>query len=430
MNKLKNIKAFFSIAMLLLTVCFAQAQMIGKGEYGTFALENAEIHTVTKGIVNGTVLIVDGKITGVGNVTIPANAVKIDCTGKSIYPGFIDGGTTLGLNEIGAVSLTQDASEVGNFTPHMKALTAVNPNSVLIPVTRVSGVTTVLTVPQYNLFPGTASLIDLWGYTPQQMHAGFDALILNFPSTGRRGRWDRRSEEDVKKDADKALKKLNEYWKKATDYAAMHDKAGGKVMYNPQLEAMRTAVQGKSTLMINCNAKADILAAMKWIEKNKVKAILTGVNEGHMVADSIAASGLSVITGPVLTIPRNSGSYDAAYKNAGVMQQAGVKVAIRTNENENVRNLLYHAGFAAAYGMGTEEALKAITIVPAEIFGLDSELGSIEVGKKANLFISDGDPFETKTNIEQVFINGWKIPMESRHTLLYDEFLKRNPGLK
>jgi len=368
----------------------AHAQLVGKGTYGTFALENAEIHTVTKGIVNGTVLIVDGKITGVGDVTVPAGATRIDCTGKSIYPGFIDSGTTLGLNEIGAVSLTQDASEVGNFTPQMDALTAVNPNSVLIPVTRVSGVTTVLTVPQFNLFPGEAALIDLWGYTPKQMATGFDAQVLNFPSTGRRGRWDRRKEEDIKKDAEKALKKLNDYWKKATDYAAMYDKASGDVMYNPQLEALREAVQGKQTLMVNCNAKADILAALKWIEKNKVKAVLTGVNEGYMVADSIAKSGLPVITGPILTIPRSSGSYDAAYKNAGLMQKAGVKVAIRTNENENVRNLLYHAGFAATYGMGTEEAIKAITIVPAEIFGVSDRLG----------------------------------------TLLYDEFLKRNPGLK
>lgn len=415
----------------MMLAIIAQAQLVGKGEFGSFALENAEIHTITNGTITGTVVIVANKIIAVGpNVTIPDNAIRIDCTGKSIYPGFIDSGTTLGLNEIGAVSLTQDASEVGNFTPHMKALTAVNPNSVLIPVTRVSGVTTVLTVPQWNLFPGTASLIDLWGYTPDQMHAGFDALVLNFPSTGKRGRWDRRSSEDIKKDAEKALKKLNDYWTKASDYAAMYDKASGKVMYNPELESMRGAVQGKTKLMVNCNAKDDILAAMKWIKKHKVDAILTGVNEGHMIADSIAASGIPVITGPILTIPRSNGSYDAAYANAGIMQKSGVKVAIRTNENENVRNLLYHAGFAAAYGMGKEEALKAITIVPAEIFGLDKELGSIEVGKKANLFISDGDPFETKTHILHVFINGWKIPMESRHTLLYDEFLKRNPGLK
>ncbi len=430
MKLILNIKSILCVLLLTLSIS-SKAQLVGKAEKGTFALENARIHTVTNGTITGTVIITDDKITAVGtDVTIPRNAIRIDCSGKSIYPGFIDSGTTLGLNEIGAVSLTQDASEIGNFTPHMKALTAVNPNSVLIPVTRVSGVTTVLTVPQWNLFPGTASLIDLWGYTPEQMFANFDALVLNFPSTGRRGRWDRRSDEDIKKDAEKALKKLNDYWEKATQYANMYDKANGKVMYNPELESMRSAVQGKTKLMVNCNAKDDIIAAIKWIEKNKVDAILTGVNEGHMIADSIAASGLPVITGPVLTIPRSNGAYDAAYANAGILQKAGVKVAIRTNENENVRNLLYHAGFAAAYGMGTEEALKAITIVPAEIFGVDQEVGSIEVGKRANLFIADGDPFETKTNIIQVFINGWKIPMESRHTLLYDEFLERNPGLK
>ena len=417
--------------MTLLINPIAQGQLVGKGETGTFALENAEIHTITKGVQIGTVLIKDGLITGVGkNISIPADAKRIDCSGKRVYPGFIDSGTTLGLNEIGAVSLTKDANEIGDFTPQMKALTAVNPNSVLIPVTRVSGVTTVITAPTGGLFPGTAALIDLWGYTPKQMSTGFQSVIINYPNTGKRGWWDKRSEEDVKKDADKAIKKLDDYWTKAVDYSALYDKTNGDMDYNPELEALRLAVKGQRKVMINCNSKSDILQAIKWIKEKKIDGILTGVREGFMVTDSIKASGIPVITGPILSTPsRSSASYDSAYKNAGVMQKAGIKVAIRTNENENVRNLLYNAGFAATYGMGTEEAVKAITIVPAEIFGVADKYGSIEKGKIANLFICNGDPFETKTTIDQVFINGWKIPMESRHTLLYDEFLQRNPGI-
>jgi imidazolonepropionase-like amidohydrolase len=132
----------------------------------------------------------------------------------------------------------------------------------------------------------------------------------------------------------------------------------------------------------------------------------------------------------VLATPtRDADRYDQAYKNAGLMQKAGVKVALRTSDAENVRNLPFNAGFAAAYGMGREEALKAVTINPAEIFGVSDQIGSIEPGKKANLFVSDGDPFETATHIMHLFINGWNIPLESRQTLLYDEFLHRTPGV-
>ncbi len=425
-------KLHIYISCVLLILCFSdiQAQMVGKGSYGKFLLTNAEIHTVTNGVINGSVLIDNGKIVSIGDVSNSGDATVIDCSGKRIYPGFIDSGTTLGLNEIGAVSLTRDANEIGDFTPQMQALTAVNPNSVLIPVTRVNGVTTVLTTPTGGLFPGTATLIDLWGYTPNQMSTGFQALMVNYPNTGKRGRWDRRSEEDIKKDAEKAIKKLNEYWEKAVSYSKIYATAGDDMDYNPELEAIRPAINKKMKVVINCNSKADILSAIKWIKKNDIDAVLAGVREGYMIADSIAASGIPVITGPILDMPsRASEAYDSAYKNAGVMQKAGVLVAIQTRENENVRNLLYNAGFAAAYGMGTEGAVEAITINPAKIFGVDEMYGSIEEGKVANLFICDGDPFETKTTIEQVFIGGWKIPMESRHTLLYDEFLKRNPGL-
>ena len=184
-------------------------------------------------------------------------------------------------------------------------------------------------------------------------------------------------------------------------------------------------------LIIEVNASKDITAALKWLADKKVKkAALSGVAEGWRVAAEIAKAGIPVLAGPVLALPsRDYDKYDKAYANPGLMKKAGVKVAIRTNETENVRNLPYHAGFAATYGMGADDALKAVTIVPAEIFGVSAQLGSIEKGKDATLFVSDGDPFETKTQIKNVFINGWQIPMVSRQTELYEEFLKREPGL-
>jgi len=328
--------------------------------------------------------------------------------------------------------LTQDHNEIGEYTPHMNALTAINPSSVNIPVNRVNGITTSLAVPSGGRFPGTAALINLHGYTPEQMYAGFSGVVFNFPSSGKRGRWDRRSEEDIKKDAEKAQKGLNEFWDKAKLHAQISAGAKAqnkKTKFNPQLDALVDVINGGAPLLIEVNKKADILSAIEWVNKNEVKAVFTGVSEGYRVVDSLAKYNIPVITGPILSNPsRNSDHYNVAYANAGIMQKAGIKVAIRTNETENVRNLPYNAGFAAAYGMGWREAFKAVTIVPAEIFGIDDKYGTVEQGKIANVFVADGDPFETKTQIKHLFINGWKVPLESRHTLLYDEFLDREPG--
>jgi imidazolonepropionase-like amidohydrolase len=312
----------------------------------------------------------------------------------------------------------------------MQALTAVNPNSEAVPVTRVSGVTTVLSVPQGGLFPGTAALINLVGYTPDQMYAGFKAVVMNFPSSARRGRFDRRSDEDIKKDNEKAQKEANELWEKAKNYHELTSK-GATLEYYPEIAQLAKVVAGELPLMIEVNAAADIQNAIKWVADKKAKVIFSGVDEGWRVADEIAKAGIPVLTGPVQDLPtRQSDRYDAAYANAGKMAKAGVKVALRTNDSENVRNLPFHAAFAAAYGLGKEEAWKAVTINPAEIFGLADQLGSVEVGKVANLIVSTEDPFETRAQIMHVFINGYRIPLSNRHIRLYQEFLERSPALK
>jgi imidazolonepropionase-like amidohydrolase len=277
---------------------------------------------------------------------------------------------------------------------------------------------------------GTAALINLHGYTPDQMFAGFEGVVLNFPNTGRKGFMDRRTPEEIRKGVDKAMEKLNDTWDMAVQYHKV-DSATGNAGYYPEMQALLPVVRGERTLMIEANTSKDILAAIKWVGDRKVKkVILTGVAEGWRVAGDIANAKLPVITGPVMAQPtRAYDRYDKAYANAGIMRKAGVTVAIRTMQTENVRNLPYNAGFAAAYGLGQEEALRAVTIVPAALFGVSDKLGSIEVGKQATLFVSDGDPFETRTNILQVFIGGWQMPMVSRQTLLYDEFLKRDPGV-
>lgn len=435
---------------LFLTLILALGFLLGtpdgpddetKARRGTFALTNARIVTVTNGVIeNGTLVIQDDKITALGsNVEVPADAEVIDCSGLEIYPGLIDAGTQTGLIEVGSLAETQDARELGDLTPQMKALTAVNPNSVVIPVTRVNGITTVITQPSGGLLPGTAALINLHGYTPEQMHVGdFEAITMQYPVTGRRGRWDRRSDEQIQKDAEKALQKLNDAWDQATLFAQIDSaytaspETGRRPEYVPAMTALLPVLRGERSLIISVDAAADIVSAIEWVEERGMdNVIFSGLAEGWRVADKIAESGIPALVGPILSVPtRESDRYDKAYANASLLHDAGVKVAIRTGETENVRNLPYHAGFAAAYGLGKEQALRAVTIVPAEIFGVSDLIGSLEVGKQANLFVTDGDPFETRTQVQHLFIDGYKIPLESRHTRLYDEFLDREPGLE
>lgn len=428
------------LTLLLTLFAFAQTFDDPKPERGTFALINARIQTVTQGVIeNGTLIIENDVIIAMGtDVAIPEGATVIDCSEQTVYPGLIDSGTQVGLVEVAAVARTRDNAEVGEVTPHIEALTAVNPNSVVIPVTRVSGVTTVLTQPSGGVLPGKAAMINLHGYTPDQMHvAGMQYMMMTFPREGRRSRWDRRSDKEIKEAYDKTIKNLNDTWDQAELYARIDSayiaagNQGVRPEYNPQLRSLVPVIRGEMPLIITVNAAKDINKAIEWVDTRDIaKPIFSGVAEGWRVADKIAEAGIPCLVGPVLSTPtRASDRFDKPYANAGLMHKAGVKIAIRTGEIENVRNLPFNAGFAAAYGLGKEEALRAVTMAPAEIFGVSDILGSLEIGKKANVIVTDGDPFETQTKINHVFIDGYKLPLDNRHLDLYKEFLKREPGL-
>ena len=416
----------------LIWTSFVSAQMTQPYTKSTVLLKNATLHTITQGDIVGDLKISGDTIAAIGTdlAASPGDSI-IDATGKHIYPGFIDAGTSVGMREVGSVSLTIDTRELGNFTPHMRALTAVNPNSTHIPITRVNGLTHVIILPSGGVLPGSAHLIQLFGYNPDQMDAGFAGVVLNFPS--KPVPFGVESDKRRQQRYEENLKNLDAFWKEAVEYEklwSLPDSVRPLVQKSPQLHAMVPVLNKQTKLLINANRADDILAVIKWLEKKDLDVILMGVNEGWRVAEKIAEANLSVILGPVLSMPtKSSDRYDMAYRNAAMMAQEGVQIALRTNESSNARNLPFNAGFAATYGLGKEEALKTITINPARMFGLEEELGSLEVGKKASLFVSDGDPFETQTTIEHLFISGWKIPLESRQTQLYDEFLERNPGV-
>src|SRR5690554_4211150 len=238
---MKNIKIYLFLFLILPIMSYGQIEgEVIKPRGGKFLLQNATVVTVTNGTIkNTTVLINKGKIEALGENLADAEATVIDCSGLFIYPGMIDAGNRLGLVEVNSVAETQDFSEVGEVSPNMQALTAVNPNSVAIPVTRVSGVTTSLAMPSGGIFPGTAALINLNGYTPDQMYAGFKGVVMNFPSSARRGSYDRRSDEDIKKEAEKAIKNINEIWQKAITYHRL-DSAKAALEYYPEMAQIRS----------------------------------------------------------------------------------------------------------------------------------------------------------------------------------------------
>ncbi len=426
------------VALLLALPAHAQKQ---PGFQGPFALTNAQV-IVAPGdtLDDGTVVIRDDSIAAVGpDVSVPSEAQAFDLSGQMVYPGFIDSGTHLGLAEIGSLPETRDFNEIGDLTAHMNALTAVNPSTVHVPTTRVHGITSVITEPENGILPGTAALIGLHGYTPEQMHLGDVTLTkLNFPSVGRQGPSDDRSPETIQKEAEKALTQLNDLWAQAERYAridsavAEQPEARRQPEFVPAMEGLLPVIRGEQPLMISANAAADISKALDWAEERGVldQLILSGALEGWRVADEIAAANVPVLVGSIMQPPsRESDRYDKAYRTPALLHDAGVTVALRSGKTENVRNLVFHAGFAAARGLGKTEALRAITTTPARIFGVADQVGTIEAGKRANLFVADGDPLQPTTDVQHLFIDGYKLPLENRATKLYDEFRNRNPGL-
>ncbi len=426
------------VALLLALPAHAQKQ---PGFQGPFALTNAQVIVAPGDTLNdGTVVIRDDSIAAVGpDVSVPSDAQAFDLSGQMVYPGFIDSGTHLGLAEIGSLPETQDFNEIGDLTAHMNALTAVNPSTVHVPTTRVHGITSVITEPENGILPGTAALIGLHGYTPEQMHLGDVTLTkLNFPSVGRQGPSDDRSPETIQKEAEKALTQLNDLWAQAERYAridsavAEQPEARRQPEFVPAMEGLLPVIRGEQPLMISANAAADISKALDWAEERGVldQLILSGALEGWRVADEIAAANVPVLVGSIMQPPsRESDRYDKAYRTPALLHDAGVTVALRSGKTENVRNLVFHAGFAAAHGLGKTEALRAITTTPARIFGVADQVGTIEAGKRANLFVADGDPLQPATDVQHLFIDGYKLPLENRATKLYDEFRNRNPGL-
>jgi imidazolonepropionase-like amidohydrolase len=440
-----NRKKAFSIVMALLAMASSFFSTPGgvsaQGRNETYAIRNARIVTVTGPVIErGTVVISNGKIAAVGaNVSAPSGAKIIDATNLSVYPGMIDSGTTLGLTEIGSVAGSNDIAEIGNNNANIRVDVALHPDSTHIAVTRVNGITTALTAPRGGMIAGQSAFINLDGWVPQEMVLKSPvAMHVNWPGAGGGrgfggfgGFGQRRNLAEIRREQERQIDDLKKILRDARAYADAKDARAKdaslpKLATDLRMEGLIPVVRGQMPVVINLQLERDIKSALAFADEMKIKIILAGAIDAYKVADQLKAKNIPVIVGEVLRMPaREDDPYDAAFTNAGLLSKAGVRIAFQTGESAHVRELPYHAGMAAAFGLPKEEALKAVTIYPAQIFGVADLIGSIEQGKIANLIVTDGDPLEIRTQVRHLFINGRQVPLASKHTELYDRYKTR-----
>lgn len=404
----------------------------------TVAIVNARIIPVSAPeIEKGTIVVTGGKISAVGaKVVVPKDAKKIDGAGLSVYPGYVDGYTGIGLSEIASVRGTLDTTELGPYNPQIQSWIAVNPHSEMVKTARVNGITTAAVAPSGGRISGAAAVIDLLGKYPDQMKLASFGMVMNIPSVNRReGRGSGGAAPDAagwpnrRQQVAEDLAKLKQYLREAKAYAEMRarqDKASvANTARDPQFEALIPVMRGELFVICNADHFRDIRAAVQLGEEFGLKIIIAGGADAAKVAALLKEKNIPVLYDGEHSLPRvREDDYDLPFATPELLRKAGVKFAIVTGarDSSDSRNLPYKAAQAAAYGLEKEDAVKAITIWPAEILGVASKVGSIEPGKLANLIIVKGDPLDIRAEVKYVLIEGKLVPFESRNIDLYDAF--------
>ena len=441
-----------SIVLILTCMCvtavFGQndgSEQNQTGRAGTFAITNARIVPVSgPNIENGTVVIQNGKITGVGpNISIPAGAERIDGRGLTVFPGMIDASTNMGLAEITlAVPGSVDLAEMGTMNANSRAILGIHPHSAHINVTRVNGITTVLSRPQGGTISGQAAVINLNGSTPDEMAVIKDfGLVINFPRVvggggfggfGGGGGGQSQDFNELIRRRDQQVDELKKIFRDAETHlrareAYTRDRTLPYVAADPRLAALEPYIRGQKPILFTVERERDIRAVAKFVADTKTKGIILGGQEAWKAADVLKANNIPVIYTNIYSNPvRDDDPYDYLYSAPAKMETAGVKFAISTGDvGPEARDLPYQAGMAGAHGLAPEAALRSVTLSPAEILGIADRMGSIEVGKTANIVVADGNILEPRTHIRYLFINGRMIPLTSRHTRLFDAFKDR-----
>lgn len=433
-------KKMILIFLFNFSLLFSSSQIPAPYQKVPIALKGGIIHTITKGIIkNGTILFENGKIVAVGeDIKIPENAEVIDIKGKHVYPGLIDANSLIGLVEISTIKQTQDIREIGEFNPNIKPEIAINMESEIIPVTRADGILVSLVVPQGGIISGSSALIELDGWTWE------DALIkapvgihLRWPSSEPFSYYFEfvppKPKEEIEKEYRDKVSKIKRFFEEARAYLKLKE---SRKFYkkDERYEAMIPVLKKEIPLFIHADEFREIKDAIDFCESESLRMILVGGYDSWRVAHILKEKDIPVIITGIHVLPRRRWEgYDEPFTLPYKLYKAGIRFCIANSGNAfstmNARNLPYKSANAIPFGLPEEEALKAITLYPAQILGVSDKLGSIEEGKDATLIITDGNILEAKTHVLMAFIRGKKIDLGNKHRTLYEKYKKKYESL-
>ena len=426
-----------TLLLAVITVSIASDQVPAPPQTHPILLMNATIHPVSADeIQRGAILFEKGIITAIGRrvTNLPDNTETIDLLGKHVYPGMIAAASVIGLTEIGAVAVTRDFSERGEVNPNVRAEVAYHPDSEIIPVTRSNGVLLAHSCPTGGLISGTSAVMMLDGWTWETSTLKAPAgLHINWPNMGAvRSRYFRITEEEASKRREETLKKLDTIFEEARRYLVAKEAAdqSGRIELETDLrwEAMLPVLRREVPVFMHASEVRQIESAVEWANRQNVKMVIVGGYDAWRVADLLKKYEIPVIYETVNSLPRRRWEdFDTPFTGPLKLYEAGVKycISMGTGGASNHRNTPYEASKAASYGLPKNEALKSVTLYAAEVLGIADKAGSLEKGKDATLMITDGDPLEITTQVEQVYIQGKKIDMSDRHKVLYDKYKEK-----
>ncbi len=423
-----------AVAALLLspTAARAQVRMTVPPQSEPLALRGATIHTVTNGVIeNGTILFENGVIRAIGtDVEIPTGTRVVDVSGKHIYPGLIDAYSTVGISEIGAVGVSSDVNELGDFNPNVRTDVAVNAESRHIGTTRSAGVLVTLTTPGGGLISGMSSAMSLEGWDWEEMSMkSAAALNVNWPNPnpgGGRGRGFGPGPQEPPLPYAEQVQRLKDFFAEARAYRDA-TAAGEEVRTDSRYAAMIPALDREIPVLVSADGAAQINDAITWAQEEGVRLVIRGGGDAIHVADRLVANDIPVILTSTMAAPgRDYEGYDGAYAMPARLHEAGVRFAISGGSGSLYTNRLpWEAGVAVAFGLPEEEALKAVTINAAEFMGISDQVGSLEPGKQATLLITTGTPLDMTSDIEQSYIQGREINMMDIQKFFFEKYMEK-----
>lgn len=394
-------------------------------------LKGGDLYTVSQGVMTATDLLFEkGRITQIGkNLSAPADANIIDVSGKRVYPGLIAPETSIGLIEIGAVDATNDLDELGGITPEVRSHIAYNPDSEIIPTVRLAGITTAVVAPRGSLVRGISCLMNMDGWTKEDaaeimelgLHVGWPRSSINTAW------WESRTPEEQKKQQAKNRKELTDLFDGAREYATAKD-AGTVEKLDIRWESMLPAIRGEMPVFIVAQDYRQIDQALVFAEKYGLKIVIVGGAESWRLTERLVRQNVPVVLRRTHSMPyRQDYDYDMAFKVPRLLEEAGVKYCFSNitggTSSWDTRSLPFQAGQAVAFGLSAESALRGVTLSTAEILGVADDLGSLDVGKRATIIVSEGDVLDQLTNrVVYEFIQGRPVDLNSRHKELFEKY--------